>query len=74
MSTKKHIATIPIYGTNPMTGTPTKVQVGTVYAYTVEDILKEQKSRARYGIPCRIRWRNEDCRREHAARLEEDGE
>lgn len=65
MSNAKHIATYPLYGTNPITGqVNTRKRVGTGYIYRPEQIENERNRLSRYGHPMRVKWRNEDCRRE----------
>lgn len=70
MAAKKHIATYPLYGSNPITGAVwTHKRVGTGYIYEPEDIAKKQADLAKYGHPLNLRWRNEECRLAAMARL-----
>lgn len=60
----KHIATYPLYGSNPLSlRVDTSNRVGTGYIYSVDQIDKIADQLGRYGHPLRIRWRNEECRK-----------
>ena len=59
---KKHIATYPLYGSNPLNlRVDTKNRVGTGYIYSADEIQKIEERLARAGHPLRIRWRNDEC-------------
>lgn len=62
----KHIATYPIFGTNPITGQVWNKRVGTGYIYRPEQIEAEEIRLARCGHPLRLRWRNDECRADYA--------
>lgn len=58
----KHIATYPIYGTNPFTGRAmVNNRIGTGYIYSVDEISKKRAHLEQYGHPLRLRWRNDEC-------------
>ncbi len=60
---KKHIATYPLYGSNPLSlRVDTRNRVGTGYIYSVDEIPALEGRLERVGHPLRIRWRNEECR------------
>lgn len=66
MAAAKHYATYPIYGTCPLTGrVRTNNRVGTGYITKFEQVAELQKRLAPRGHPLRLRWRNEECRREY---------
>jgi hypothetical protein len=58
----KHIATYPLYGSNPITGRIWKNRIGTGYINKPEQIEPERERLAKYGHPLNLRWRNEECR------------
>jgi hypothetical protein len=59
---KKHIATYPLYGSNPLSlRVDTRNRVGTGYIYSADEIPAIEQRLAKYGHPFRIRWRNDDC-------------
>lgn len=58
----KHIATYPIFGTNPITGRIWNKRVGTGYLYTTIQIVNTAERLAKDDHPFKIRWRNEECR------------
>ena len=60
----KHIATYPLYGSNPITlRVQTRNRIGTGYIYDVADIEKIRQRLDKFGHPLRIRWRNAECER-----------
>jgi hypothetical protein len=63
MGKKTHIATYPIYGSDPLSlRIDTRNRVGTGYIYSVDEISKIRARMDKYGHPLNIRWRNEECR------------
>lgn len=66
----KHLATFPLFGTNPMTGRIWNKRVGTGYIQKPEQIEAESKHLAKYGHPLNLRWRNDECRAEYHEWLE----
>lgn len=61
----KHIATYPLFGTNPLTGQIWNKRVGTGYISKPEQVEIERARLAKYGHPLRIRWRNAECEAEY---------
>lgn len=60
---KKHIATYPLYGSNPISlRCNTSNRIGTGYIYSPDEIPGIEERLNKYGHPLRIRWRNEECR------------
>jgi hypothetical protein len=57
----KHIATYPLYGTNPITGAFWHKRVGTGYINKPEQVEAEEKRLRLRGHPFNIRWRNQEC-------------
>lgn len=68
----KHIATYPLYGTNPITGRIWKKRVGTGYINKPEQIEKERRRLYAVGHPFNIRWRNDECRAQYLEWLESE--
>lgn len=63
---KKHIATYPLYGFSPLTlAVDTRNRVGTGYIYSSDEIQPLEQRLAKRGHPLRLRWRNDDCWRDH---------
>lgn len=58
----KHIATYPLYASNPITGATLRRRIGTGYIYRPEEIKERGAHLERYGHPLHLRWRNEECR------------
>lgn len=58
----KHIATYPIYGSNPISGHVWNKRVGTGYIYNVAQIATLRDRLSERGHPLKLRWRNEECR------------
>jgi len=66
----KHIATFPLYGSNPITGKIWNKRIGTGYINKPEQIEVERQRLARYGHPLKLRFRNDECRSQYHEWLE----
>jgi hypothetical protein len=70
----KHIATYPLYGSNPISGRVwTNNRVGTGYITKPEQIEAERQRLESRGHPLRLRWRNDECRAQYHEWLEMRG-
>lgn len=59
---KKHIATYPLYGSQPISlRIDTRNRIGTGYIYSPDEIAALEKRLTDCGHPLRIWWRNDEC-------------
>ena len=59
---KKHIATYPLYGSQPISlRVDTRNRIGTGYIYSIDEIPALEERLNLRGHPLHIRWRNDEC-------------